>query len=970
MTESWAWDKRSDLTSTTDTNGRTTGYSWDKTGNMTGIGYPGPAGALDVARTFDDTGRLIKVKDWADRETSFGFDGNDNWTSTGFGGGTNTDSFGFDQANRMTSASWKQNSTVLGSEAYTNRPTAKGMVKTLTPTGTAGTGAKTATYDSRDRLTALSTDTYTVDAASNVTGTADGRTQVFDPAQRLCWSVTGSSSASCAAPPADATVFGYDALGNRTSETPAHSAPKTFAYDQADRLASATVPSAAGGDGQFVSFAAERLVDTSDGTGACVPGPCARLSANSTKTVTLAGQGSVPTTGVGAVWVTVTVTNPGADGYVQVNPANGSAATTLSFQSGQDRSETAIVPLVNGKLTVTSSAAADVVLDVSGYFQASGSASDTYQVSPPTRVADTRDGTGTCDGAPCGPLVADHTTLVQVAGLGDLPASGVHAAVVTVSVLDAAGPAKVLVAPDGAGTAAAATIDVTGGFGNETVIAPLDASGRVAIRSDVAVSAVIDVAGYFTVPAGTDLGLAYEPLAAASNLVTSATGTGPCAGAPCGALVAAQRQNVQVTGQAGIPSSASAVIGTLTLTNPGADGYVQINPTGTTGLGDSGDETITMHAGVTRNSVVMVPLTADGTIEIGSTTAAGWTLDVSGYLTQPTATWTYHYDSGGLRNAKTAPDTSNTTFTWDRASGLPQLIGQHTGTQNTWILYGPGGQPFEQINTDGTAVWLHPDQLGSVRVTTSSTTGAAVSTRSFDPYGNTKTATGTQPLLGYAAQYTDQETGYQYLRARYYDPTTTQFLTQDPLVALTGEPYGYTGANPLNGFDPSGASTCGLWAHSLSDAAGKLVDCATKGGKKAAEETKQAAVAVANTPATAAGYGAAKSTGGDCRLEVGDWTVRCYNSSLPPGTREGGRSITIGNIIITEQSRSDFESDPSLIHHEYRHSQQWALFGPLLFPLFYGEESLHSMFLTGDPACLNAFEVDAGLEAGGYACGC
>lgn len=59
-----------------------------------------------------------------------------------------------------------------------------------------------------------------------------------------------------------------------------------------------------------------------------------------------------------------------------------------------------------------------------------------------------------------------------------------------------------------------------------------------------------------------------------------------------------------------------------------------------------------------------------------------------------------------------------------------------------------------------------------------------------------------------------------YLRARYYDPTTAQFLTRDPMVATTRSPYGYVGGNPLNGIDPSG--NCGLWGSDtcLGDAAG------------------------------------------------------------------------------------------------------------------------------------------------------
>lgn len=55
-----------------------------------------------------------------------------------------------------------------------------------------------------------------------------------------------------------------------------------------------------------------------------------------------------------------------------------------------------------------------------------------------------------------------------------------------------------------------------------------------------------------------------------------------------------------------------------------------------------------------------------------------------------------------------------------------------------------------------------------------------------------------------AETYSDPETGFLYLRARYYDPATAQFLSPDPMFALTGERYGYAGNNPLNGSDPSG----------------------------------------------------------------------------------------------------------------------------------------------------------------------
>jgi RHS repeat-associated protein len=48
-----------------------------------------------------------------------------------------------------------------------------------------------------------------------------------------------------------------------------------------------------------------------------------------------------------------------------------------------------------------------------------------------------------------------------------------------------------------------------------------------------------------------------------------------------------------------------------------------------------------------------------------------------------------------------------------------------------------------------------------------------------------------------------------YMRARYYDPSTAQFLSRDPAFALTREPYAYAHDNPVNNIDPSGL--CDWW---------------------------------------------------------------------------------------------------------------------------------------------------------------
>jgi RHS repeat-associated protein len=84
-------------------------------------------------------------------------------------------------------------------------------------------------------------------------------------------------------------------------------------------------------------------------------------------------------------------------------------------------------------------------------------------------------------------------------------------------------------------------------------------------------------------------------------------------------------------------------------------------------------------------------------------------------------------------------------------------------------------------------------------------TGKASAAFIYTAYGQVaaKTGTATTPL-GYAGQYTDADTGLQYLRARFYDPATAQFLTRDPIEDLTGQPYVYAFDNPLYYGDPTG----------------------------------------------------------------------------------------------------------------------------------------------------------------------
>lgn len=158
----------------------------------------------------------------------------------------------------------------------------------------------------------------------------------------------------------------------------------------------------------------------------------------------------------------------------------------------------------------------------------------------------------------------------------------------------------------------------------------------------------------------------------------------------------------------------------------------------------------------------------------------------------------YTYDGDGLRASKTVNGVT-TNEVWNQAEGMPELL----EAGSTSYVYGPGGQPIEQI-TGGMATFIQTDQQDSVRLLTDAS-GAVVGRYDYDPWGNVTKHTGSAASdLQFDGQLTDAETGYQYLRARYYDPGTGQFLTPDPLQPVSRSRYGYAENNPLTFGDASG----------------------------------------------------------------------------------------------------------------------------------------------------------------------
>jgi hypothetical protein len=136
-----------------------------------------------------------------------------------------------------------------------------------------------------------------------------------------------------------------------------------------------------------------RLLDTRKGTGA----PAQAVGPGKSVTLKVAGNGSIPATGVVAAAMNVTVTGPTTGGVIIAYPAGVTTpnVSNVNYAPGETVANMAVVKLgTNGEVEFTNSSKGTVQLiaDISGYYTTSGG--DAFVPMAPWRALDTRNGTG------------------------------------------------------------------------------------------------------------------------------------------------------------------------------------------------------------------------------------------------------------------------------------------------------------------------------------------------------------------------------------------------------------------------------------------------------------------------------------------------------------------------------------------------------------------------------------------------
>jgi RHS repeat-associated protein len=113
-------------------------------------------------------------------------------------------------------------------------------------------------------------------------------------------------------------------------------------------------------------------------------------------------------------------------------------------------------------------------------------------------------------------------------------------------------------------------------------------------------------------------------------------------------------------------------------------------------------------------------------------------------------------------------------------------------------------EPLAMLRSSTTS-YYQADGLGSVTSLTNAA-GTAAQNYTYDSFGNIIAATGSLVnSFRYTGREWDTETSLYYYRARYYDPQSGRFLSEDRIRFRGGvDFYPYVGGNPLNALDPSG----------------------------------------------------------------------------------------------------------------------------------------------------------------------
>ncbi|HEX2050194.1 MAG TPA: RHS repeat-associated core domain-containing protein [Actinomycetota bacterium] len=167
-------------------------------------------------------------------------------------------------------------------------------------------------------------------------------------------------------------------------------------------------------------------------------------------------------------------------------------------------------------------------------------------------------------------------------------------------------------------------------------------------------------------------------------------------------------------------------------------------------------------------------------------------------------TASFSYDALGRRVRRTV-DGATTRFLYD---GLTPIQEQSpTGEVTASLFTGRGVDEYYGRIQGGSTRYLLTDALGST-VALTDASGGLVTEYGYEPFGESSSSgqADDNPYTFTGRESTGEAAGLMYLRARYYEPASGRFVSEDPIGFGGGDVnlYAYVWSSPTNHTDPLG----------------------------------------------------------------------------------------------------------------------------------------------------------------------
>ncbi len=390
-----------------------------------------------------------------------------------------------------------------------------------------------------------------------------------------------------------------------------------------------------------------RLLETRAGlTGCTMPG----AAINAGGTFTLPARTNCAGIPINAQAVTGNVTVvPTGGGFLTLYPSSATQPTVSNSNFGPDEITNNVFTVglgaADGAFRIFASATTHVIVDVTGYYAPPGAGGLYFHpLATPVRLLETRVGLTGCI-APGAPLNANQNFVVQgrspvTAPCSSIPATARMLVGNATSVLPNSGGFLTIYPSDGT----LPLIASSNYAGNDVINGPfsvkLGADGKFNIYTVRTTELVIDILGYYSEEAvdANGVGLLFTPLAVPVRLLETRPGGPPLTGctrtnAPIQGNLNAATHTQQARNFCGLPASALAVVGNVSVVSTPGAGFLTLFPGNLTNAPLVATSNYPTPAAAGYNRHYFVGLSpVDGTFKILTQFTTDVILDASGYF--------------------------------------------------------------------------------------------------------------------------------------------------------------------------------------------------------------------------------------------------------------------------------------------------------------------------------------------------